>query len=75
MRSTSIRVLPNNAQVNAVRFSNAGQFTFQNTVSPSPYATLNTSFYTNLQSGQMTFDPGVRFELLTKYHQQAGAGV
>ena len=55
----------NNAQVNAVRFSNAGQFTFQNTVSPSPYATLNTSFYTNLQSGIMTFDPGVRFELLT----------
>lgn len=55
----------NNAQINALRFSNSGQFSFLNTVSPSLYATLNTSFYTNTQSGSMSFNPGVKFELLT----------
>jgi|GEM_PF-1285053 len=55
----------NNAQVDALRFSNSGQFTFLNSVSASLYATLNTSFYTNTQSGTMSFNPGVKFELLT----------
>jgi hypothetical protein len=55
----------NNAQVDANIFINSGQFTIVDLISGVPYSTLNTDFFTNTQSGTMSFTPGVVFELIT----------
>lgn len=55
-----------NAQVDAVRFINSGQFTVVDlSTNAGPYQIRNTSFFTNEQGGTMSFNPGAVMELVT----------
>lgn len=62
-----------NVNVDAKRFLNSGLFQISDSVSRQPYSTLNTSHFTNTQSGRISVSAGlgVRFQLITNNLRQS----